>query len=60
MSRIQQNYLLPRLEQDEAYRELFYEDVQHQEPDYNSVPKLNYQTNFGETYDENIQIFLLE
>ena len=41
MSRIQQDYLLPRIEQDNGFRERFYDDNDTLEPDYNLLPSIN-------------------
>lgn len=38
MSKIQQGYLLPRIEQDENFRERFYSDEHSVEPDYLPSP----------------------
>ena len=38
MSRIQQDYLLPRIEQDNGFRKRFHSDDQSLEPDYNPLP----------------------
>jgi hypothetical protein len=38
MSRIQQDYLLPRIEQEDEFREHFYNDDKSLEPDYNPLP----------------------
>ena len=38
MSRIQQDWLLPLIEQDDGFRERLYSDDNSLEPDYNPLP----------------------
>ena len=55
MSRIQQYWLLPLIEQDDAFRERFYDDNNSLEPDYNPLPLTT--IHFGETTMKKIYQF---
>ena len=54
MSRIQQDWLMPLIEQDEGFREQFYNDDKSIEPDYNPLPTI---IHFGETTMKKIYQF---
>ena len=55
MSRIQQDWLLPLIEQDNGFREWFYDDNKSLEPDYNPLPITT--IHFGETTMKKIYQF---
>ena len=55
MSRIQQDWLLPLIEQDNGFREWFYDEDKSLEPDYNPLPITI--INFGETTMKKIYQF---